>query len=185
MIVHLTAKQLDATMKAFDEYDLGWINDRWLEESGVVRDRETIRECIMPAVGWLRAMSALVELTIGPLGGNRRDVKDSALAARRRIAAALHLYAAHPALFGVGLIGKHTDVFPAWVVPRAERPGRMYDIFPFEGHDFVHLIPEPDGQFTIWRGQHVLPISGGGRSLLEEAEHLRIIGRVAAATDQA
>jgi hypothetical protein len=183
VIVHLTERQLDATMTAFDQFEMGWVNDYWLEESGVKSATETVRECIMPAAGWLQALNLLVELTVGPLGGNRRDTKLSATTARRKIAAALHLYAAHPALFGVGLVGTHTDVFPVWQVVGAEKPGRLYDIFPMPGAIFVHLHPMNDGPFTTWHGQHVLSIGVGLRSVLDEEEHLRFVSGRAVAPD--
>lgn len=175
MIVHLTSKQLAATRTALEMHGLGWVNGCWLAEPGLLYKHVDTYECYMPAIGWLQTMDALVRLTVGPLGGNRKDVKASAHTARNTIAEALSTYVAHPAFYGVGLIGVHYDAFPAWELPRAQKPGRLYDPFPIPGTDFVHLLPEREGEFTVWFAQATLPLSGGGCSVLDLEEHLRFV----------
>ena len=175
MIVHLSSKQLDATRLALETHEMEWVAGRWLAEPGLLYKHTDTYECLMPAVGWLKTMDALVRLTVGPLGGNRRDVQASAHTARNKIAKALSTYAAHPAFFGVGLIGIHYDAFPAWELPRAQKPGRLYDPFPVHGGQFIHLLPERDGEFTIWFAQNTLPFSGGGCSVLDLEEHVRFV----------
>jgi hypothetical protein len=126
-----------------------------------------------------------VRLTVGPLGGNRRDVQASAHTARNRIAEVLSMYVAHPAFFGVGLLGVHYDAFPAWKLPRATKPGRLYDPFPVRDSTFVNLIPFREGEFTIWESQAVLSLGCTGCSVLDLDEHLRFNGGAASPGAQA
>ena len=180
MIVNLSSKQLDATRTALEKHGLGWVNEHWLAEPGLLYKHTDTYECLMPAIGWLKTMDALVRLTVGPLGGDRRDVKASAHTARNRIAEVLSAYVAHPAFFGVGLHGTHYDAFPAWKLPRATKPGRLYDPFPVKNSlTFVNLIPFREGEFTIWESQAVLSLGVTGCSVLDLDEHLRFNGGAA------
>jgi hypothetical protein len=184
VIVHLTTKQLAATRAALDEFGLGWAREHWLAEPGLSYGHTDTYECQMPAIGWLRSMNCLVQLTVGPLGGNRQGTRGPAVSARNRIAEALSTYAAHPALFGVGLPGYHTDAFPVWEAPGVEKPGRLYDIFPIVGAQFMHLIPYRDGGFTLWEAQLVIPLGHASCSVLDLEEHLRFADRGALPGDR-
>lgn len=174
MIVTLTTRQLEVVSRAFTERDMDWVNDVWLWNAKPLPGHTTTMEVVMPAVGWWRAMRLLIELTVGPLGGNRPDVKRAALNARNRIAAEVARYSAHPALYGLGMVGQFYDVIPAWLTG-ATPPGLLYDVLP-NGATFVHLLPERDGEFTVWHAQHVLPTGLTG-SVLDEDEHLRFTVR--------
>jgi hypothetical protein len=173
VIVRLTKTQLEVVERAFADHDMGWVGERWLNRAVPLRDHTTMVECVMPAIGWQRSLTLLMELTVGPLGGNREDVTKAALNARNRIAQAVATYGAHPALFGVGLYGEHSEVIPVWVTGGI-KPARLYDVTPVKNAAFIHLYPERDGPFTVWRAQRVLSVGECG-SVLDEAEHLRFL----------
>lgn len=173
MLVRLTTRQLDVVYHAFGDAGMGWVGDVWLDRAIMLPGHTTTVEVVMPAIGWQQSLNLLVELTVGPLGGNKENVKKAVFNTRTRIAQALAVYVAHPALFGVGLHGQHFDVIPAWATGLA-KPGRLYDVMPVKNAEFVHLLPERDGAFTIWRAQHVLSVGEGG-SVLDEGEHLRFL----------
>ena len=106
--------------RAFDDAGMGWVGERWLDRAVLLPDHTATFECVMPAVGWQRALSLLIELTVGPLGGNRENVRKSIFNARTKIAEALAVYCGHPALYGLGLVGPHFDVIPAWATGRVK-----------------------------------------------------------------
>lgn len=174
MRVELTTAQIDAVEEALEHYDMGWAWDAWLSECPLLFGHTTTRSAVMPAVGWLKVTHVLAEFTVGPYGGNRKGVKGAAINARQRIAAALHHYVMHPAFFGVGLLGSHVEIFPCWEVPKAEKPGRLFDSLPPSSGDFVHLYPYREGEFTLWSAQRVLSV-GEGFSVLDEESHLRFV----------
>ncbi|HEY5727843.1 MAG TPA: hypothetical protein VIV08_04450 [Acidimicrobiia bacterium] len=133
----------------------------------------------MPAIGWQQTLAALLELSVGPLGGNRKDARHAALKARERIAEALNVYGAHPALYGVGMVGLYSDVLPVWQRPDVRAPARLYDILPMGGESFVHLVPRYDGAFTVWDAVSPLPLWEGWDerppSVLDPTGHMAFI----------
>jgi hypothetical protein len=174
MLTQVTIPQLEVVRRAFDDHGMSWVGEVWLDQAMLLPGHTTTVECVMPAIGWQRSLSLLIELTVGPLGGNRESVKAAAFNARNAIALAIATYQAHPALFGVGLYGAHFEVIPAWTTG-GSKPARLYDVIPVKNAAFVHLYPERDGPFTVWRAQRVLSVGEGG-SVLDEAEHLRFLG---------
>ena len=167
MFVRLTKTQLLVVDRAFAADGMGWVGQRWLNQALLLPGHTTTVEAQMPAVGWQISLSLLIELTVGPLGGNREAVTKAAFNARGRIARAVATYQAHPALFGVGLLGEHFDIIPAWTTGGA-KPARLYEVLPVKNAEFVLLMPERDGRFTVWNPQ---PSVGRVAGVLHEAEH--------------
>ena len=177
MLVDLSTAQAEAVTVALRASGYRWAAERW-PPTWTIRDGRTATyECLMPAAGWQATLGALVELSIGPRGGNRKDAPTCALNARQRIAKALSEYNAHPALFEVGLPGNHADVFPVWRLASRHPLQRSYDIYP-TGYPtmatFVHLVPSYDGRFTTWEA--VLALwHRRGPNILNPEEHLRFV----------
>ena len=133
MIVELTTAQVEAVTEALERCGLGWATEKWSPLWTLRGGRTATYECLMPAIGWQQTLAALLELSVGPLGGNRADARHAALKARERIAEGLNVYGAHPALYGVGMVGLHSDVLPVWQRPDVRPPTRLYDILPMGG----------------------------------------------------
>jgi hypothetical protein len=174
MLVDLTAAQADAVVTALSACGFGWAAQRWSPLWTLREWRVTVMECLMPAIGWQQTLTALVEVSVGPRGGNRKDAATCALNARQRIAHALSTYAAHPALYGVGMLDVHDDVIPAWRLASPRREGQRYSIFPGTQDEFVHLIPTNDGRFTRWEA---IPArwTQSGPTVLDPDEHWRFL----------
>lgn len=174
MIVRLTARQIDAVREAFANSPKAWATE-WLDAAELLPGHALSYDVDMPAIGWLNSLQLLLELTIGPRGGHRKDVADSAIRAKHRIASALHLYALHPALFKMSIYGKSTEVIPAWALKGAKEGDRFYDIFPVHGAEFIHLIPEAVGQLVTWHPVHTLELTDLSLSSLQLSNHVRFV----------
>lgn len=160
MIVVLTPTQLVRLCEVLEQTDNHWIVDEWL--IGVYQAE-------LPFIGWSLCLELLLEATIGPAGGNRKGVLRSVLRARRRIAEALALRVAHPALSGLGLPGQHYEVIPAWGF--GEPTPTVFSPRPIEGGEFFALVPEERDGFTWWKPEPVQ----GGRRLLDPEAHWRFV----------
>jgi hypothetical protein len=185
MLVDLTAAQADAVTTALSACGFGWAAQRWSPLWTLREGRVSMLECLMPAIGWQQTLTALVEVSVGPRGGNRKDAATCALNARQRIAHALSTYAAHPALYDVGLLGIYDDVIPAWRLASPRRWGQRYSIFPGTGEEFVHLIPNTGPRYTEWKASPAR-WTQPGPTVLDPDEHWRwITARESAPGDSA
>jgi hypothetical protein len=161
MIVELTAAQVEAMSSALTRCGLTWAVDRWVANWDLRRGSRSTHECLMPAVGWQQTLAALVEFSVGVRGGNRKDAATRALNARTRIAKAISMYAAHPALYDVGMVGTYNEVLPVWQrpdFPPLTMQDVRYAIYPQVDWDFVHLVPEITGAYTRWLAAPPLPL---------------------------
>lgn len=134
----------------------------------------------MPAIGWKRALDALLENAYGVHGGKLAGA-DSLYKAIQRIARAVSTIETHPAFTpGLGVMGIRNDLVAAWL--RFDK-GTLPELSPYPGPgaEFQVRVPElitrAGHEITIWRPAssadgHPSDVS------LDPAEHLLLAGGV-------
>lgn len=122
---------------------------------------------ILPAIGWRRALDAMLATCYGPAGGKLKSKNrppDSAYGAIREIAQAVKRIEGHPAFREAAVMGWVGDVVPAFV--SEDVGGYLQSPYPAPGWRFALLTPihvEMNGRkATSWG-----PASPTERSLLE------------------
>lgn len=149
MIVRLTHNQANAVfIRVPDDITAA------MQEHRVVYG-PTQHNYLLPAIGWRRALDAMLGSCLGPAGGmlkGKGRPSDSAYRAIRRIANPLKLIEAHPALREGAAAGWLPDVVPAFLIEDAA--GLLYSPYPRDNSRFTLMVPqhlELSGQkMTVW-----------------------------------
>lgn len=129
----MTLNQLDQVAVAASEAHWFWIKQANRDCS----DRRMV-DVAMPPIGWRTLANSIPEHAFGPLGG-RKQKTESLGAGFRRINKALAILESHPAFRGIGLVGRHFEMFLAWgespyptaavrpslLLPRWSQPGGL------------------------------------------------------------
>lgn len=134
----------------------------------------------MPAIGWKRALDALIQDAYGVHGGKLAGA-DSLYKGISRIAKAVSGMETHPAFTpGLGVMGIRNELVPCWIEKFSDG-GRMRHPYPGRGFEFEILTPElivrAGHDITTWR--RGLSADGHpGDVSLDPAEHLLLAGGV-------
>ena len=135
----------------------------------------------MPAIGWKRALDALVDNAYGVHGGKMAGAA-SLYKGISRIAKAVSAMETHPAFTpGLGVMGIRNDLVPTWLHPLP--PGGRPERSPYPTPGALFQIMEPilearaGHDITIWKP--ALSMDGHpGDVSLDPAEHLLLRGGV-------
>lgn len=90
-----------------------------------------------PYAAWKFAYRQLYDVNFGPRGARRVYGKTAVYTALKRITKEINYYDTHPAMYGCGMFGIETEIFPAWKIGE-----KRYSPYPQPGHEFVVLVPK-------------------------------------------
>lgn len=135
----------------------------------------------MPAIGWKRALSALVNEMYGPLGGKMGSA--TPYRAISLIAKAVSDMETHPAFTpGLAVMGVRNEIIPAWL--RFDL-GTLPELSPYPGGGaefqlrYPELITRSGHELTIWRQGSAGQAQPADVSL-DPANHILLRGSVEA-----
>lgn len=103
----------------------------------------------MPVIGWVQLLNAVIDNTLGPLGGDDRSAGGMPLIrARTTLAREVNRVTNHPAMYARGLPGQKVEQFIVW--PSRGGTDRFYSPVPPEHALSVegYLILIPDWEWT-------------------------------------
>lgn len=108
----------------------------------------------MPAIGWKRALDALIAEMFGPLGGHMGNM--TPYRAIGLIAKAVSDMETHPAFTpGLAVMGVRNEIIPAWITRSHGHDEPPRSPYPGEGRRFMLLGPElisrSGHELTIWK----------------------------------